>query len=96
MTERDGKAGDPGAVEAAPDIAATTDPWIDPFPRDRDGAPIPPTFSELALHQEILEEAVEICAVFGETRLAPSTMELLVRAIVHADRVLSNRCCRPQ
>lgn len=61
------------------------------FPRDRDGVPVPPTARELALRPEILAEAEEICAVFGDATIPASALELLVRAVVWSDRVLSDR-----
>ena len=64
---------------------------LNPFPRDRDGVPAPPTASELSLHPGILVEAEEIFAAFGEPPISSSVLELLVRAIVWADRVQTLR-----
>lgn len=61
----------------------------DPFPRNGDGFLRPPSLAELGVHPGIMEAAEEIASLAGRDALSQWHLELLLRVVIYAERVIS-------
>lgn len=75
-------------IENKIEIEITPETISDPFPRDGDGFLRPPSLEDLHLHPGILEAALEISSPSESAGLERYDVELLVRTVVYADRLL--------